>query len=239
MTDIITVKDLNKSYASGSWAVKDLNLSVYQGELLAIVGPSGCGKSTLLKLIVGIETASSGEIIKPENISMVFQTGALIPWLNALDNVAFGLKMKEMNEVKAREEALGFLELVNLKKLADKYPRELSGGQRQRVGTARAFAVSPSVLLMDEPFSALDTLTTDDIHQDLLSIWEQTQTTIVLVSHSLDEALLLGDRIMIMSQGEVKKIINVDLDRPRIETRMKFLETQSNLKKEFRDLVVS
>ncbi len=231
----ISLKDVSKAYieVAKAWAVKDFSLEVSSGEFLCVVGPSGCGKSTLLKLIAGIEQPTEGSLERPARISMVFQSGALFPWLTALENVEFGLKMVGFAKYRRTHEASRYLSMVNLDGLLDKYPRELSGGQRQRVGIARALAQEPQALLLDEPFSSLDTITTDDLHRDLLHIWHQLKPTIVMVSHSLEEAVYLADRVVVMSGGRVKSILEVNLKRPRGEKDAKFLEEVKKLKKEF------
>lgn len=212
---IITFDRINK------WVVKDFSLEINKGEFFCLVGPSGCGKSTILKMIAGVEIPDSGVMVKPNNISMVFQSGALFPWLNVLENAAFGLKMQGQ---KTSQEAHKYLEMVGLEHLAKKYPRELSGGQRQRVGIARALAVEPEILLLDEPFSALDALTTEELHADLLKIWQETGKTIVMVSHALEEAAFLADRIGVMEMGKLKKVVEVDLQRPRNNLSPEFLK---------------
>ena len=158
-------------------AVSNLDFIVNEGEFFCLVGPSGCGKTTILKLIAGIEKPSSGQLIKPENVAMVFQSGALFPWLTVKENVVLGLKMQGLATTNAEQ----FLEMVGLKNYLHKYPRELSGGQKQRVGIARALVISPQVLLLDEPFSALDTITTEELHKDLLKIWQETKITIMKI----------------------------------------------------------
>ncbi len=231
MTNILNLDKVSKSYQPGKgFAVKDFSLEIEQGEFFCLIGPSGCGKSTVLKLITAVEQPSGGTITKPESISMVFQAGALLPWLTSLENAAFGLATKGYTDEHAKSAAFEFLEMVNLAKFADTYPRQLSGGQKQRVGIARALAVQPQLLLLDEPFSALDTLTTEELHQDLLKIWKQTSTTILMVSHSLEEAVLLADRVGIMKEGKLTKIIDINLPRPRSNIKVEFLTDLKKLK---------
>ncbi len=217
MTNIVSLKNVSKSYpgSGSSWAIKDLSLEVMEGEFFCLVGPSGCGKSTLLKMIAAVEQPTSGTVTKPADISMVFQSGALLPWLNVEDNVGFGLKMKNTAKTEIKEKVAKYLALINLTGFNSKYPRELSGGMRQRVGIARALAVNPKVLLLDEPFSALDALTTTELHRDLLKIWQETKITIIMVSHLLEEAILLADRIGVMTKGNLRGILDVSLPRPR------------------------
>lgn len=217
MTDEVILENICKKYPGipAKWAVKDMNLKIGQGEFFCLVGPSGCGKSTLLKMIAAIEQPTSGQINHPDSVSMVFQSGALFPWLNVEDNTGFGLKMKNTQEKLIKEKVSYYLKMVGLVGFNKKYPRQLSGGQRQRVGIARALAINPNVLLLDEPFSALDPITTNELHKDLLKIWHETKITIIMVSHLLEEAILLADRIGVMVEGQLKGVIEVNLPRPR------------------------
>lgn len=216
MTNIISLKNISKAFfPSRKRALDNINLEIREGEFFSFVGPSGSGKSTILKIITKIENPTTGEVEAPQNLGMVFQLGALFPWLTAIDNVTFPLKMAGVSDQKAIETAGKYLEMVNLSGFENKYPRELSGGQRQRVGIARALSTDPKVLILDEPFSALDTITTKELHLDLLKIWKQTSKTIVLVSHLLEEAVFLSDRIGVVKEGKLVKIVDVDLKRPR------------------------
>lgn len=231
MTDYIILENISKSYpgASGKLAVKEISLKVEQGEFFCLVGPSGCGKSTLLKIIAGIETSTSGSLIKPANISMVFQGGALLPWMSVEDNIAFGLKMLNTPKHLEKSSVLEYVKIVGLEGLSKKYPRQLSGGQKQRVGIARALVTKPEVLLLDEPFSALDELTTFELHKDLLKIWQETKITVIMVSHLLAEAILLSERIGVMSQGSLKEVIEIDLPRPRDKRSAEFYALEDDL----------
>lgn len=212
----VSLENVFKSYTlPKKWVVEDLSLTVEQGEFFCLVGPSGCGKTTLIKMIVGINKPTSGQIQRPDNISLVFQSGALLPWLSVFENVAFGLKMKELPQSEIGKEVEQYLKMVGLEGFDKKYPRELSGGQRQRVGIARALAVKPQVLLLDEPFSALDEITTSELHQDLLKIWEKTKITIIMVSHLLEEAVFLADRVGVMKEGKLKMVVQINCPRPR------------------------
>lgn len=232
MIKAISLEKVYKKYpTSSNTVIRNLDLEIDEGEFICIVGPSGCGKTTVLKMIAGLEQPSSGMITKPNVISVVFQTGALLPWLTAQQNVAFGMERRNLSQVQAEQEALKYLEMVNLSNFVKKYPREMSGGQRQRVGIARALAVEPSVLLLDEPFSALDTITTENLHQDLLKIWQQTKATIVMVSHSLEEAILLADRVVVMRDGSIQEIVKIEMPRPRTSLEVGFLTDLRKLKK--------
>lgn len=228
MIDKVILENISKSYQTTphKWAVKDISLTVTEGEFFCLVGSSGCGKSTLLKMIAGIEKPTSGSVNKPSNISMVFQSGALLPWLTVEDNIAFGLKM-----LGEKTNISDYIKMVGLEGFNKKYPRELSGGQKQRVGIARALAVKPEVLLLDEPFSALDPLTTAELHQDLIKIWSDTKITIIMVSHLLEEAILLADRIGVMKDGEIKGILEITLPRPRKTKSESFYNLEDKLYK--------
>lgn len=233
MINIVILKNLTKTYlGSKTPAVSDFNLEVETGEFMCLIGPSGCGKSTILKMIANIENPTSGTIQKAGNVSMVFQSGALLPWLTVEDNVAFPIYAKGKNKEKAEDLTDKYIQMVNLGQFKLRYPRELSGGQKQRVGIARALAVEPEVLLLDEPFSALDPVTTDELHETLLKIWKETGKTVIMVSHSMEEAIELADRIAIMKEGKLKKIVDVGLKRPRQEEDKKFLEILENIKGE-------
>lgn len=207
-----------------NFVISDLTLSINQGEFFCLVGPSGCGKSTILKMIAGIEIPDKGSLVKPDHIGMVFQSGALLPWLTVFDNVAFAAKMQGIEKEKTKKLTHQYLEMVHLEKFIHKYPRELSGGQRQRVGIARALIIQSDVLLMDEPFSALDPVITDELHKDILAIWKETQKTIVMVSHNFEEAVILADRIGVIKEGKLKSIIPITLPRPRRVEDKKFID---------------
>ncbi len=207
-------------------ALDDINLSVHEGEFVCLVGPSGCGKSTILNLIAGLDSATSGKLsidshrIKgPGRDRMVmFQEAALFPWLDVLGNVLFGLRLKPGLSDEERRQIAGFyLDLVGLSKFTRAHIHELSGGMRQRVALARSLAPNPKILLMDEPFSALDAMTREQLYGDLQRIFLQRRKTIVFVTHNIREAVCLGDRIVLLSPhpGRVREIFEVDLPRPR------------------------
>ncbi|WP_206107354.1 ABC transporter ATP-binding protein [Paenibacillus apii] len=206
-------------------ALKDVDLNVRPGEFLTIVGPSGCGKSTLLDLIAGLALPTEGELfIDGKKITgpaldrgIVMQGYALFPWRTVRRNVEFGLEIKKVPKKDRQAISDRFLELVGLSGYADRYPYELSGGMKQRVAIARALAYDPEVLLMDEPFAAVDAQTRETLQDELLQIWERTGKTIIFVTHSIDEAVALADRVVVMSPnpGRVREIVNVTLPRPR------------------------
>lgn len=223
-------------------ALINVDLSVESGEFLTIIGPSGCGKSTLLRLIVGLERDYQGRIILENepiqgpglNRGMVFQEARLFPWLTVEQNVAFGLTDKITPDEKKKiiEE---HLELVGLSGFAKAYPYQLSGGMQQRVSIARALVNRPKVLLLDEPFGALDAITRINMQQEILRIWEAEKTTIILVTHDIDEAIFLGDRVVVMSNrpGTIKKIVRVDIPRPRDRNSYDFMQIRKQVYTEF------
>jgi NitT/TauT family transport system ATP-binding protein len=200
-------------------ALDDITLDVKSGEFLALVGPSGCGKSTLLDLLGGLEAPTSGRILldgRPiegpaRDRGIVFQQYALFPWRTAIQNVEFGLDIAGLKSKARREKALHYLDLVGLSAFANRYPHELSGGMKQRVAIARSLAYDPEVLMMDEPFAALDAQTRETLQGELLRIWRRTGKTIVFITHGIDEAVVLGQRVAIMTSrpGRIKQIIEV------------------------------
>ena len=204
-------------------ALDRVSFSVADGEVVALIGPSGCGKTTALRVAMGLDPSTSGRVTVDgrqvqgcgHDRGMVFQHAELLPWLSALQNVMFGLEMKGMRGGELRDTAEKYLDLVGLKDSQNRRPHQLSGGMKQRVGIARALAIDPSVLLMDEPFGALDAQTRESLQAELLDIHGRTGKTILFVTHDLDEAVLISDRIVVMKQGRVEDIMTVPLPRPR------------------------
>ncbi len=231
--DIIAFEAVSKAYGTGDAALKDASLSVERGSFTCIIGPSGGGKSTALKIIAGLEEPTSGTVMKPDHVSMVFQSGALMPWLTAGENAALPLEAQGMAADKAAREARKWLRMLGLRGLEGKLPRELSGGERQRVGIARALAVNPAMLLLDEPFAALDPKTTDDLHRDIVDIWKETGKTIVMVSHSIEEAVALSTRILLMKDHVVRKTFDIDLPHPHRAHAVAFSREVAHIRKEF------
>ena len=239
----IEVRDVSLTYDTPGGRVAGVeaaSFDIEQSEFLCIVGPSGCGKSTLLNLIAGFLTPTGGEIRiggKPVNghgldRGVVFQDFAqLFPWRTALGNVTFGLEMKGVTNPEREEIARNQLALVKLEKFCDSYPHHLSGGMQQRVAIARALAYNPAVLLMDEPFAALDALTRDDMQRLLADVWRETRKTIVYVTHNVAEAVYLADRVVVMTPhpGRVKALVDIALPRPRDPLSVEFLEYQKDL----------
>jgi NitT/TauT family transport system ATP-binding protein len=206
-------------------ALRDISLQIHRRELVCVIGPSGCGKSTLIRIIAGLDEPTSGRMLVdgketsgpcPER-GMVFQGYTLFPWLTVTRNVMFGLEMEGMDRDQAGAEARQWITLVGLERFAESYPHELSGGMKQRVAIARALAPNPRVLLMDEPFGALDAQTRAQMQAHLLEIWRNVDVTILFITHDLDEAVFLADRIVVLkaNPGEVQEIIEVPVPRPR------------------------
>jgi sulfonate transport system ATP-binding protein len=207
-------------------AIKNINLSIEEGQFVCFVGPSGCGKTTLLNIIAGLDKPTEGEVIldgRPVSGTgpdrcMVFQENALFPWLKVIDNVEFGLKMKGVEKSKRHSQAMNYLEMMQLTKFAEAYTYQLSGGMKQRVAIARALVMDPEVLLMDEPFAALDSQTRDLLLVELQLIWAKTKKTIVFITHNITESICLGDKVVVFSKrpGRVKKEILINYRRPRL-----------------------
>jgi len=204
-------------------ALDRVNFTVRDGEIVALIGPSGCGKTTALRVAMGLDASTSGRVTVDGKAvngcgydrGMVFQHAELLPWLSALQNVMFGLEMKGMRGAELRTTAEKYLDLVGLRESQNRRPHQLSGGMKQRVGIARALAIDPKVLLMDEPFGALDAQTRETLQAELLDIHARTKKTVIFVTHDLDEAVLIADRIVVMKRGRVSEVMNVPLGRPR------------------------
>ena len=223
-------------------ALNGVNLYIYENEFICVVGPSGCGKSTLLNIIAGLTDATSGTVYcngkavsgTGTDRGVVFQQYALFPWLTVKKNVMFALEMKGVKGKQAQDLAMQYLAKVDLEKFADHYPKELSGGMKQRVAIARAYAADPEVLLMDEPFGALDAQTRTQLQSELLETWELDQKTCFFITHDVDEAIILAQRVIIMSArpGRIKDIVDIDIPYPRTqETKMtpRFLELKNHI----------
>jgi NitT/TauT family transport system ATP-binding protein len=246
---MIQITDLSKIFVgqdgSKIHALDGVNLTIDQGEFVTVLGPSGCGKTTLLKAVAGLISWDSGDInVDGQAVrgpgpdrAMVFQNFALLPWATVLRNVTFGLEMRRTPKRQREQRALELIEMVGLSGFENKRPAELSGGMQQRVGLARALAVEPQVLLMDEPFGAVDEQTRRLLQEELLSIWERTQLTVVFITHSMEEAVLLGDRVVLMSArpGRIAEIVDVPIARPRsqdvdaLERSKEYVEISAHL----------
>ncbi len=229
----LEIKDVTKSFYRNEGkqstlinAIENINLAVNNGEFVCLVGPSGCGKSTLLNILAGLDNPTKGQVVLngrpitgtgPDRI-MVFQENALFPWMKVIDNVEFGLKIAKVEKLKRREIAMQYLDMMQLKKFAEAYVYQLSGGMKQRVSIARALVLDPEVLLMDEPFAALDSQTRDLLLVELQLIWAKTNKTIIFVTHNIIESVCLGDRVVVFTNrpGKIKKDIKIDYRRPRL-----------------------
>jgi NitT/TauT family transport system ATP-binding protein len=237
----ITVSNVSKAYGS-TQALADVSVSIPDGEFCCIVGPSGCGKTTLLRTIAGLETPDSGSVLVGEtpvtdpglDRGMVFQEYALFPWRTVRGNIRFGLERPacECPDCEARVQEL--IDLVGLDGFETAYPRELSGGMKQRVGIARALAVDPTILLLDEPFASVDARTQDRLHAELLDSWADTAQTIVFVTHDIDEAVTLADRVVVMgaAPGTVTSTVSIELPHPRDRTEHEFVDYVARVRDE-------
>src|SRR5579871_96730 len=242
---ILDVRNLKKAFGSNGDAhvvFDNVSLEIHRREFICVVGASGCGKSTLARIVAGLDEATAGEILlegKPvagpgPDRGMVFQGYTLFPWLTVKRNVMFGLEVNGTGRLEAEREAMQWLELIGLEKFADAYPQQLSGGMKQRVAIVRALANQPRILLMDEPFGALDAQTRCKMQAHLLEIWRKIDITIVFITHDLDEAIFLADRILVLSAhpGEVQELIEVPVPRPRNLKQLitpEFLATKARL----------
>jgi NitT/TauT family transport system ATP-binding protein len=248
----LEIERLNKIYQSDRrplHALQDVTLDIGQGEFVCIVGPSGCGKSTLLKCIAGLEAVSSGKLAlhgqqiaePPRDMGVVFQRDLLLEWRNILDNVLLAAELHDLparqHEARARE----LLDLFGLSAFLDRYPRELSGGMRQRVSICRAMLLDPQLLLMDEPFGALDPFTRDELNAELQRTWMATGKTVVFITHSITEAVFLGGRVVMMARGpgRIAEVLDIDLERPRgldVRETAQFAQYVSHVRDTFRGL---
>lgn len=243
MTMKLRIDHLTKEFVTTAGeqvsALQDINLEVQDEEFVCLLGPSGCGKTTLLRIIGGLEQATSGSaflndipIHGPDpKTAMIFQEYSLFPWRNVMGNVMLGLEIRGIPRDERVIAAQRYLELVGLQGFERSYPYELSGGMRQRVAVARALAVEPEILLMDEPFGALDAQTRNRMQLELLHIWEKTRKTIIFVTHSVDEAVFLADRVVVLTRrpGRIKEIVAVPQERPRERTAQTFIEIRRHV----------
>jgi NitT/TauT family transport system ATP-binding protein len=242
MSGSVVIDRVDKRYAADSGdvvALEHIQASIGEGEFVCLLGPSGCGKSTLLRIVAGLIPASGGRVLidstpvqgcGPDR-AFVFQEYALFPWMTVQDNVAFGLAARGVAPEEQRRRALELLKVVGLAQFAGKYPHHLSGGMKQRVSIARALAVEPQILLMDEPFGALDAQTRSVMQEELLRIWARFRKTVIFVTHSIAEALLLADTVLLMTArpGRVKSVLRVELPRPRDESEPRMIELRRRL----------
>lgn len=242
---VLEVDNLGRQFVTNGTtvtALRDISLKIHRREFVCVIGPSGCGKSTLIRILAGLDEPTSGRMLVdgketsgpcPER-GMVFQGYTLFPWLTVRRNVMFGLEMGGMDKMQAEREALQWIDLVGLDRFKDSYPSQLSGGMKQRVAIARALAPNPRVLLMDEPFGALDAQTRAQMQAHLLEIWRNIDVTILFITHDLDEAIFLADRIIVLkaNPGEIQEIIEVSVPRPRAAVQVnspEFIATRRRL----------
>ncbi len=239
---ILSFKDVWKVFPQDKTelvAVKEFNLEVEDREFICILGPSGCGKTTLLRMIAGLESISRGSIeLNGKAIQgpgsdrgMVFQDFGLFPWRTVVKNIEFGLEIRGISPQEREKTSQKYVDLVGLKGFERSHPNELSGGMKQRVGIARALANDPAILLMDEPFGALDAQTRNQMQKELLRIWQETKKTIIFITHSVDEAVFLADRVVVMTSrpGTVRTIHNIDLPRPRDRASQDFINLRKTI----------
>ncbi|MDD1769106.1 MAG: ABC transporter ATP-binding protein [Methanomassiliicoccales archaeon] len=232
---VLSIKDLHKSFRKDDGelvAIEDFSLDIMDGEFVCVLGPSGCGKTTLLRIIAGLEEPTSGKILLKNNEitgpgsdrGMVFQEFSLFPWRSVRKNIEFGLEIRKIPKEERRKISDKYIDLVGLKGFETSHPYELSGGMKQRVGIARALANDPAILLMDEPFGALDAQTRNLMQKELLRIWSETKKTVVFITHSVDEAVFVADRVVVMSArpGQIRDIFDVKWPRPRDRASVEF-----------------
>ncbi|MGB7241725.1 MAG: ABC transporter ATP-binding protein [Sulfitobacter sp.] len=224
----VSIRNVDKIYKSKSAdieALKDINLDIHEHEFISVLGPSGCGKSTLLKCLAGLQPVTSGEIIldgapvkgPPDNMGIVFQRDILLDWRNILDNILFVSEIRGARRAEYEEKARALLKRFGLEGFEQKHPWELSGGMRQRASICRALLDNPKLLLMDEPFGALDAMTRDDLNLELARLWQETRKTVLFITHSIAESVFLSNRVAVMSRnpGKIDEIIDIDLPYPR------------------------
>lgn len=225
MSTAITVKNISKTFreddGTTTAALRNISLSIKTGEFFVILGPSGSGKSTLLRIMSELETSDKGSVtwnsVHPNGCAFVFQQFALLPWLTVFENVSLGLLSMSLSNAEITKRVTNRLRLLGLQKFAKHYPRELSGGMKQRVGFARALVINPKVLFLDEPFSELDTFTAEALRKELLELWKKEKFTVIMVTHNVDEAIELADRVTVLTTrpGTVEAILPIGLNRPR------------------------
>lgn len=212
---MITATDLTRQFPGGTLALERISLTIPDGQFVSLVGPSGCGKSTLLSLLAGLDRPSGGTVSGVQRPAVVFQEAALYPWKTVLQNVAFGLELRGLSKTECHTRAEAALRTVHLARFSGAYPHELSGGMRQRAAIARALVLEPDALFLDEPFGALDAQTRALLQNELLALWERTRISVVFVTHSLEEAVALSDRVILMASRPGRIIADVAIDAPR------------------------
>jgi len=248
---VVSAKNITKQYGNGTVALSNVSLDIERGAFVSVLGPSGCGKSTLLRCIAGLEEITSGTLLvngveskgTPEDVGMVFQSDALLKWRTIKANLRLPLEFAKKNTRSYEGKIDQLLALTGLEQFGDRYPHQLSGGMRQRAAICRALVDDPSILLMDEPFSALDAYTRDQMNEELQRIWLETKNSIVFVTHGIAEAVFLGDIVVVMSPrpGKIAEIIEIDLPRPRtldVRATSKFGEYASYIRTMFDQMVI-
>jgi NitT/TauT family transport system ATP-binding protein len=243
----VRIEGVSKSFAPGTTALRGVDLQLAENSFTCLLGPSGCGKSTLLNMIAGFLPPSTGRVLVDErevtgpsaDRGVVFQEYALFPWRTAAQNIAFGPMLRRLSRTRQASVVAHYLEVVGLAGHGDKFPSQLSGGMKQRVAIARALANDPSVLLMDEPFGALDAQTREVLQEEMLRIWQHTRKTVVFVTHSISESLFLGDRIVVMATrpGAVKEVLDVTIPHPRDRSSPEFIALERHIKRLVREEV--
>jgi NitT/TauT family transport system ATP-binding protein len=232
----LEIREISKSF--NDLPVLDaVSFTVDEGEFVCVVGPSGCGKTTLLRIIGGLEPPTKGHItmdgepLKKKDIGFVFQEYALLPWRTVIENIEFGLELRGIDKTERKRRAMELIELVGLEGFERSFPKELSGGMKQRVGIARALAVNPKILLMDEPFASLDAQTRNKMQEEVLRVWEKTRKTVIFVTHSVDEAVFLADKVVVLSRRPAKicKEIIVEAERPRDRLNRNLIEKRKEI----------
>jgi NitT/TauT family transport system ATP-binding protein/sulfonate transport system ATP-binding protein len=242
----VAIRDLSKSFTlnrSSLAVLRNLSLTIAGGEALAIVGPSGCGKTTLLRVLAGLEEPDAGEVLIDgtpvhglgTERAIIFQEPRLLPWLTVLGNVAFALEVRGIPRAEAEERARHFTRLVGLTEFESAWPRQLSGGMAQRVGIARALTARPEILLLDEPLGALDAMTKLTMQEELARIWQEEKLTLILVTHDLEEAIYLADRVLVLpkEKGQTPRLIDIDLPKPKDRNSPQFVALRKELMAEF------
>lgn len=253
---MIEIKGIRKRFMSqdddtGVLALDGIDLTIRDNEFVTVIGPSGCGKTTLLRIIAGLIEPDEGEVVIDGRVvkgpgpdrAVVFQNFALLPWADVVSNVAFGLRLQGITKAEREEKAMHYVKLVGLDGFEHSLPSQLSGGMQQRVGLARALSVDPEVLLMDEPFGALDEQTRRLLQEQLIEIWERERTTVIFITHSMEEAVLLADRLVLMARrpGTIRDVIEVQIPRPRggdVERTKEFVDIKENVWEQLRAMQV-
>jgi len=238
----LLLNNLNKGFwQNGNFipVLSNINLEVKEGEFVCLVGPSGCGKSTLLNIIARLDWKDSGFLKVEGKVGLMFQEPHLFPWLKVKDNIAFGLKILKRDKKEIEEKVARFLKMIHLEKFKNAYPYELSGGMKQRVALARTLILEPDILLMDEPFAALDAQTREILYGELQEIWRMTKKTIIFVTHNVREAVCLGERVLVFTArpGSFKKEFRINLPRPRDLSDLAVIEISNEIKKELKEEV--